>query len=87
MCNNIFYLSFPTTGFLFALREAVKEVTVVTLAVSSAVGAAVLGAKAACLNLPIDYQTNTTVLEHCTLHTAEQEDGEGVATSGQEEQS
>lgn len=59
--------SCSATGFLSVLQGAVDELTVVGLAVSSAVGAAVLGAKAACLNLPIDYQGNVTVMEHFTL--------------------
>lgn len=57
------------------LRGTVDELTVVRLAVSSAVGGAVLGAKAACLNLPVDYHANTTLLEHCTLCDTSQGEG------------
>lgn len=52
------------------LQGAVDELTVVGLAVSSAVGAAALGAKAACLDLPIDYPANVTEMEHFTLRGA-----------------
>ena len=50
-------------GFLLALEGAIDQITIVTLKVSSAVGAAVLGAKAASLSLPVDYRGNTELLE------------------------
>lgn len=49
------------------LQQTIDELTVVGLEVSSAVGAAVLGAKAASLDLPVDYHANVRVLEHFTL--------------------
>lgn len=50
------------------VRGAVEELTVVKLSVTSAVGGAVIGAKVASFDLPMDYQANTTLLEHYT-HT------------------
>lgn len=64
------------------------ELTVVTLQVSSAVGAAVLGAKAASLTLPIDYQANTKLLEQCRLKARceeeEKMEAEGEGEKGEE---
>ena len=66
----------------------VDELTVVTLQVSSAVGAAVLGAKAASLTLPIDYQANTKLLEQCKFkercEEEEKMEGEGEGEKGGE---
>ena len=47
-----------------ALRAERVEFTLVTLKVSSGVGAAVLGARKAGVTLPIDYTANTDVLFH-----------------------
>ena len=60
-------------GFLSVLHKAVDELTVVKLTVSSAVGGAVLGARAAGFDLPIDYHGNTTLLEHYKLHNSNQD--------------
>ena len=46
------------------VQGAVEELTVVKLSVSSGVGGAVLGARIASCDLPMDYQANTTLLEH-----------------------
>lgn len=54
-------------GFLSALNDTGVEFTLVSLkdGVSSAVGAASLGAKAAGLSLHIDHSANVDVLFHC----------------------
>ena len=62
----------------------VDELTVVTLQVSSAVGAAVLGAKAASLSLPVDYQANTKLLEQCKV-TGRREEEEEMEAGGEGE--
>lgn len=64
------------------LQGAIDELTVVGLAVSSAVGAAVLGAKAASLHLPIDYRANVTVIEHFILSNSGQK---GTSSDQKEE--
>ena len=46
------------------LRGERVEFTLVTLKVSSGIGAAVLGARKAGVTLPIDYTANTNVLFH-----------------------
>ena len=53
-----------STGFMEALRGERVEFTLVTLKVSSGIGAAVLGARKAGITLPIDYTANTNVLFH-----------------------
>lgn len=57
-------ISLLIAGFMAVLGGEGVEFTLVTLKVSSAVGAAVLGAKKAKVSLPIDYATNTSVLFH-----------------------
>ena len=51
-------------GFLEALKDESVEFTVVTLKVSSAIGAASLGTKAAGIALSVNYAANTDTLFH-----------------------
>ena len=66
----------------------IDEITIVTLKVSSAVGAAVLGAKAASLSLPVDYRANTELLEQYSFgrqskgEGEEEREGEGEGEEG-----
>ena len=53
-----------STGFMDTMRGERAEFTLVTLKVSSGIGAAVLGARKAGTTLPIDYTANTNVLFH-----------------------
>lgn len=55
-----------TPGFVEVLESVGVEVTLVTLKpdVSSAIGAAVLGAREAGVHLCVDHGSNTTVLHH-----------------------
>ena len=62
VCMYVRISSLP--GFLEALRDEDVEFTIVTLRVSSAIGAVALGTKAAGLSLPLDFAANTTVLFH-----------------------
>ncbi len=54
----------PGPGFLEALDGMCVELTVVVLQVSSAVGTASLGARAAGHTLPINFADNTRLLFH-----------------------
>ena len=65
-CSLEMYLYLLCTGFLCALSDSRVEFTIVTLkeGVSSAVGAAALGAKAAGLTLAMDHTANVNVLFH-----------------------
>ena len=57
-------LSFFIAGFVSAISEAAPDLrfTLLTLHVSSAYGAAALGAKKKEFNLPLDYASHTSVL-------------------------
>ena len=57
-------LSFSIAGFVSAILEAAPDLrfTLLTLHVSSAYGAAALGAKQQEFTLPLDYASHTSVL-------------------------